>query len=256
MLDDQWQATGEVTVVRISTSSVSAQGECEPPISDSEAIHLRTANPADLALAEEEARELFNPPAPIARPFLREFAGRLLEPTTLTRIDAVDDPHWYRSDYFEHFRRQVGLDDCIVSAVPLPGCQPYFAAVCLSRPSQDNLAATDPELARFSEQDRRLVEIMHAELRWAYDEKLIAPHESADASGPANSPSDPVARLDVSPRLQRVLYRLLAGDSEKQAATRLSLSRHTVHEYVRALYRELGVCSRAELMARFITSNG
>ena len=42
---------------------------------------------------------------------------------------------------------------------------------------------------------------------------------------------------------------LLEGDGEKQAALRLGLSRHTVHEYVGELYRRFGVCSRPELMA-------
>ena len=56
----------------------------------------------------------------------------------------------------------------------------------------------------------------------------------------------------LSPRLQQTLERLLAGDSEKQIAARLALSRHTVHVYVKSLYRHFDVSSRGELLARFV----
>ena len=59
-------------------------------------------------------------------------------------------------------------------------------------------------------------------------------------------------RLKLSPRMRQTLDRLLAGDSEKQIANRLSVSPHTVHIYVKALYRGFDVCSRGELLARFV----
>ena len=58
----------------------------------------------------------------------------------------------------------------------------------------------------------------------------------------------------LSPRLRQTLERLLAGDSEKQIARHLGLSPHTVHVYVKALYRGFGVSSRGELLARFVAS--
>jgi DNA-binding NarL/FixJ family response regulator len=54
----------------------------------------------------------------------------------------------------------------------------------------------------------------------------------------------------LSPREQEALGVLLTGAPEKQVAVRLGVSRHTAHEYVKALYRKLGVRSRAQLMAR------
>jgi DNA-binding CsgD family transcriptional regulator len=55
------------------------------------------------------------------------------------------------------------------------------------------------------------------------------------------------------PRRQRqTLELLLAGDAEKQIAARLSISRHTVHVYVKSLYKRFGVSSRAELLARWV----
>jgi DNA-binding NarL/FixJ family response regulator len=53
----------------------------------------------------------------------------------------------------------------------------------------------------------------------------------------------------LSPRMRQTLDRLLAGDSEKEIAARLELSPHTVHVYVKSLYRRLGVSSRGELFA-------
>jgi DNA-binding NarL/FixJ family response regulator len=60
----------------------------------------------------------------------------------------------------------------------------------------------------------------------------------------------------LSPRMEQTLRGLLSGESEKQIARDLSLSRHTVHVYVKALYREFAVNSRGELLARFVVGSG
>jgi DNA-binding CsgD family transcriptional regulator len=73
--------------------------------------------------------------------------------------------------------------------------------------------------------------------------------EEQDLAAP-NGEDPRVAALP--PRLKRVLFRLLTGDSEKEIANQLSLSRHTVHEYVKVIYARLDVSSRSELMARWI----
>jgi len=57
---------------------------------------------------------------------------------------------------------------------------------------------------------------------------------------------------ELSPRLEQTLRHLLCGDSEKQVARKLALSQHTVHVYVKALYRRFGVSSRAELLAKHL----
>ena len=57
----------------------------------------------------------------------------------------------------------------------------------------------------------------------------------------------------LSPRLQQTLAALLSGDSEKQAAVRMGVSPHTVHVYVKALYRRYNVSSRAELLAKWVS---
>ena len=60
------------------------------------------------------------------------------------------------------------------------------------------------------------------------------------------------AIADLSPRLAQTLELLLNGASEKQVANQMNLSRHTVHGYVKALYRLSGVSSRGELLARHL----
>lgn len=73
----------------------------------------------------------------------------------------------------------------------------------------------------------------------------------------ASSGSRPSAPpVSLSPRMRQTLERLLAGDSEKEIAARLRLSPHTVHVYVKTLYRRFNVCSRGELFARFIDRSG
>ena len=67
-------------------------------------------------------------------------------------------------------------------------------------------------------------------------------------SGP---PNDGIENLDIQEllpdRQRQILERLLSGDGEKQIARKLGLSIHTVHSYIRRLYRRLNVSSRAEL---------
>jgi DNA-binding NarL/FixJ family response regulator len=56
----------------------------------------------------------------------------------------------------------------------------------------------------------------------------------------------------LPPREVTVLRLLLSGAAEKQMARTCELSVHTIHSYVKALYRRFGVASRAELMALWI----
>ena len=54
----------------------------------------------------------------------------------------------------------------------------------------------------------------------------------------------------LPPRLQQTLEALQAGCSEKQVSLKLGISKHTVHNYVKALHQRLGVSSRGELLAK------
>jgi DNA-binding CsgD family transcriptional regulator len=56
----------------------------------------------------------------------------------------------------------------------------------------------------------------------------------------------------LTPRMRQTLSHLLSGDSEKQIAGKLRISRHTVHVYVKQIYRRYNVNSRGELFARWV----
>ena len=57
----------------------------------------------------------------------------------------------------------------------------------------------------------------------------------------------------ISDSQRQVLRLLLQGFSEKRAAAKLCLSFHTVHTHVKHIYKQMGVRSRAELMALCIS---
>lgn len=59
----------------------------------------------------------------------------------------------------------------------------------------------------------------------------------------------------LSPRLTQVLFALTRGLSEKQVAATLGISPHTVHVYVKDLYRRYGASSRGEFLAGWIDPN-
>lgn len=153
---------------------------------------------------------------------IEQLPGRLI---TRTRRQLVSDADWYGSDSFHCYRKAAGIDHQLVSVFQV----------------SDNGATSVVTLMRalgerdFSPRERRLLNLFHAELGGLIGGALVS----------ATDPSVP----PLSPRLRDTLACLLEGDSEKQAAARLGLSRTTLHQYVTALYRRFDVRSRAELLA-------
>lgn len=88
----------------------------------------------------------------------------------------------------------------------------------------------------FSAAEHRLVRLFHTELGRLWKRDVLR-----DAGDP---------RHDLPPRLSQTLEELLAGRSEKEIANRLDLSRHTIHNYVKALHQRFEVSSRGELLAK------
>lgn len=88
----------------------------------------------------------------------------------------------------------------------------------------------------FTKADHKLVRLFHVELGRLWKRDAI------------RRAKDPTTALP--PRLTQTLNELLAGSSEKQIAGKLELSRHTIHNYVKALHQRFGVSSRGELLAR------
>jgi DNA-binding CsgD family transcriptional regulator len=146
---------------------------------------------------------------------------------TRSRGQLADDRAWYASAAFCDYLRPSGVDDGMMSLVLVAEGQAHGIALFRT-----------PGERGFTARDRRLLHLFHTEL---------APHLSTDLAPPG---CDPISGL--SPRLRELLACLLEGDSEQQAASRLGLTRDTAHQYVKAIFRRLGVNTRAELMARFV----
>lgn len=106
-----------------------------------------------------------------------------------------------------------------------------------------NSTLADPVVQR-----RRLL----ADLCRLVGQSVGACDKSEVSSAPdANFASD-LSLPPLPPQLQATLAQLLSGQSEKEVATTLKISRHTVHCHVKSLYRRFSVCSRAELLAHHL----
>ena len=88
----------------------------------------------------------------------------------------------------------------------------------------------------FSRAEHKLIRLFHIELGRLWKKDAL------------QKAQDPTSALP--PRLAQTLAELQAGASEKQVSITLGISRHTVHNYVKALHRRLGVSSRGELLAK------
>jgi DNA-binding CsgD family transcriptional regulator len=88
---------------------------------------------------------------------------------------------------------------------------------------------------------------------------LRAIHESSAGrllalarSGVAETAPADAGEPRLPPRVRQVLAGLKEGRSEKELAAALRISRHTVHVYVKRIYRGYHVSSRGELLQRWI----
>jgi DNA-binding CsgD family transcriptional regulator len=149
--------------------------------------------------------------------------------STKTRRQWVPDGQWYRSIAYTDYHRVIRIDHCIVSTLELTA-DGRFSCLNLHR------STGEPD---FASRWRRLVHLFHAELGQLIGPVLVLA-------------GDPVSPTRLPPRVRETLSCLLDGDGEKQAAARMGLSRETVHQYVKALYRHYRVESRAELLARVL----
>ena len=149
---------------------------------------------------------------------------------TQRRSAVLDDAHWYGSEHFHAVARPLNLDDSICSRVKLPDGTLLYMAI--HREIGDET---------FTERDVELVQFFNVHASKLYH----VPSKGDTAS------EDPRFKA-LPPRLRPVLAGFLDGDGEKQVATKLGLSPHTVHQYAKLLYRHFAVSSRGELLSQFI----
>lgn len=147
----------------------------------------------------------------------------------LARTDLVADVDWGRAWDFRNIVEPAGADHSLYCFRSIPGPGDRHAGVIVARA----LGQRD-----FSARHKAVVQEAVA---------LVAPL----VGGPLARFGEP-SPADLAPLARRVLRCLLEGDSDKQAAARLGLTRHTVNGYAKAIYQHFGVRSRAELLARWV----
>jgi DNA-binding CsgD family transcriptional regulator len=139
--------------------------------------------------------------------------------SVIRRRDVLADDGWYGSPFVAGLRRPARIDDGI------------YTGRLIGERRGDGVgvfrAWGDPP---FTEEDRELTRLFHGEVlsRFALPDHGIG-----------------VVRL--SPREQQTLTALLRGQRRKQIAADMGLTVNTVNEYVRSLYRRLGVSGLPEL---------
>jgi hypothetical protein len=168
-----------------------------------------------------------DPVNPTAAPVLQSH-----DPFATSRRSALmNDALWYGSEYFHTVMRPMNLDDSICSRLLLPDDSQLYIAI-------HREIGDEP----FTERDCGLVQF--------FNTHAAALYHVEDKSRPQDA-NDPRLK-DLPPRLRPVLLGFLDGDGEKQVATKLGLSPHTVHQYAKLLYRHFDVSSRGELLSQFI----
>jgi DNA-binding CsgD family transcriptional regulator len=147
---------------------------------------------------------------------------------TEIRPQIIPDRDWYTSRVYDQYRRPAFVDGYILSYVlnPQTGTQIRLSV------SQD--ASDAPPTPRA----REMIAMLN---------RQIAP-----LVGTVLATRSQRGMHRLPPRLRQTLQALLEGDSEKQIAIRLGISRTTAHEHIGRLYHQLGFVDRNELMSYFL----
>jgi DNA-binding CsgD family transcriptional regulator len=143
---------------------------------------------------------------------------------TRRRRDLVEDPAWYDGSAHADHLRAIGIDDGVFSALEL-GAPDFIMGLALRRARGER---------PFSAEDASLLHLCSLEV-----EAFVG--SSAER-----------AERAIPRRQRQTLNLLLEGASEKEIAYSLGVSTHTVHTYVKALYKTHGVRSRGELLAQYV----
>lgn len=184
---------------------------------------------------------------PLSRLAWDRYISLCLDTFTSLRNDLVDDNVWNDDTHVLKYRKPTGTGDCVLSLHR--GTNGYTHALYAFRPIVDE--ATDGGMpsgmdlkaaTRFRPRERLLLDTLHRGL-----ERLYHVEANAYLLGRAG---------ELSPRLRQALDHLLGGNSERDAATKMCISIHTFHDYVKMLYARFGVSSRSELLSRWIETTG
>lgn len=147
------------------------------------------------------------------------------------RQDIIDDEPWYADASVERCYLDHGMDHTLFCGYPLNGSdlvsvQSFYRAI--GKPA-------------YSLRDQRIAHTVIAEIGWLH--RVGLPEDDGKGA------------QDLSPRLRSVLVLLLEGRSRNEIAELLSLSPHTVKDYIQAVYRHFEVTSQAKLIHQYRVSD-
>jgi DNA-binding CsgD family transcriptional regulator len=187
-------------------------------------IRLVVSTGWDSPAQERAAMEYLASEAHLHDPSFERFQALGTPDVTIPPLRLISRKVFGASEYHA-VRIGMGIEDFLFSQRTMPNGSASFSFSPQRPPREPYFDARDCKLLRlFHDEMNRLVGTVLADGR-----------------------ADPLA--DLPPRARQTLAFLLTGDSEKQVALRMGISRHTVHEYTGALYRHFGVNTRAELLA-------
>lgn len=162
-------------------------------------------------------------------PFAEELAVRQSHLTRLRGQFAPDDR--YLGSESHRLWLQAGVDDVIMSMRPLG--EGMFSIIGLYRA---------PSRPPFSLRDGKVAHVILSGVPWLHGEGWDGRYTS------------PVRRL--TPRERMTLDLLIQSYSREEIAGYLEISKHTVNQYAKSVFRHFGVHSQVELIARFKQGDG
>lgn len=190
------------------------------------ARRLSSMSADELRALHEYYTDMSAVPDPALVGCLTWMAGNF-SPISVLRRDLVPDDVWYASDHVINCRRPGGVDDELLAGAPAGPTGLYYA-------TSFHKALDAPA---FSERDRDMIFLLVSSIAWLFQDLSLEQEGVSLLSS-------------LTPKMQLSLAAMLAGDSEKQAARRLGLTAHTIHQHVKRLHRHFKVTSRGELLHR------
>jgi|GEM_PF-2540836 len=163
---------------------------------------------------------------------------------TRTRSELINNERWYNSRFVGGFRTAAGLDDQLYTTTNILERRGWLGIIGLHREAGDTL---------FNEHDAVLLDALNHALGSSLWRS--ASPTSERRNGHADSFAGLNGRIEqqlanLTPAQRRILPFMLQGHSEQKIADMLGRSRHTVHDHVLAIYRELEVGTRVELVLK------